>query len=60
MTLTEILTTLDLDSSESSCYIFLLKNGATSVGKLSRKIGIPRSSLYGVLDRLGKRGLVGE
>ncbi len=60
MTLSEILTALDLDTAESSCYAFLLRNGATSVGKLSRKIGIPRSSLYGFLDRLCKRGLVGE
>ncbi len=51
---------LNLDSAAASSYLFLLRNGATSAGKMARKIGIPRSSLYGILGRLSQHGLVGE
>jgi HTH-type transcriptional regulator, sugar sensing transcriptional regulator len=60
MTLDAILKALDLDELEANTYHLLLRYGSVTAGELTRKMGIPRSSLYGVLHRLCEHGLVGE
>ncbi len=60
MSINEILAALNLDSSEIKCYLKLLQAGPETAGKLSRKIGIARTSLYGVLGRLIEQGLISE
>ena len=49
---------LDLEESEIKTYLNLLEGGISSAGKLAKKIGIPRSSLYGYLSKLAEKGLV--
>jgi sugar-specific transcriptional regulator TrmB len=56
--LDDIFKKLDLEKIEAETYIALLEGGISSAGKLAKKIGIPRSSLYGYLSRLSDKGLV--
>ena len=46
---------LDLEESEIKTYLNLLEGGISSAGKLAKKIGIPRSSLYGYLSKLAEK-----
>lgn len=54
----QILESLGIDSSESKIYLALLNLGTNQAGGLAKKIGVPRSSLYGSLKRLIESGLV--
>jgi sugar-specific transcriptional regulator TrmB len=58
--LENILKTLGLDSDDTRTYNYLLKNGPTTAGVLSKTMGTPRSSLYGFLKRLKDKNLVTE
>jgi len=49
---------LNLTKNDLAVYLALLESGATSVGHLARKVGLPRSSLYGFLGHLTKKGFV--
>lgn len=60
MKLDEILRGLGLDTAEIDTYSFLLMHGPTGAGQLAGKVGLARSSLYGVLNRLCERGLISE
>lgn len=55
-----ILKTLNFDEDEIKTYFLLLELGPVTAGVLAKKMGVPRSSLYGFLKRLGDHGLVTE
>jgi sugar-specific transcriptional regulator TrmB len=55
-----LLQKLGFSSEEIKTYLFILENGEQAAGSLSRKIGLPRPSVYGFLKRLSERGLVIE
>jgi len=55
--LQNILSSLNLDEQEVKTYLLLLEIGPVTVGNLSKKMGIARSSLYGFLKRLQDLGL---
>ncbi|HYF05090.1 MAG TPA: helix-turn-helix domain-containing protein [Patescibacteria group bacterium] len=56
----EQLKILGFDEGDVAIYVKLLETGSTTVGKLSQKLGQPRSSLYVSLARLNQQGLVTE
>lgn len=56
--LDEIFIKLDLKEIHSKIYLNLLEFGPSTVGKLSRKLNIPRSTLYGLLEDLNQKGFV--
>ena len=60
MTLEQVLEALELDQLERDIYQTMLRYESVTAGELARKMGVPRSSLYGALHRLCERGLVGE
>lgn len=47
-----LFTTLGLDSKEKRIFLRLLSLGATPVSMLAKAVGLPRSSVYVVLERL--------
>ncbi len=53
------LSALGLDEKEAEAYVTLLELGPSPVSALAHKTGLNRSSLYVVIDRLQKHGLVG-
>lgn len=55
-----LLSSLGLDQDDSKTYILLLETGPIAAGKLAKKLGVARSSLYGFLKRLVEKGLVVE
>lgn len=56
--LTNILSSLGFTEEEIKTYLLLLEVGSITAGELAKKLGIPRSSLYGFLKRLQDKGLV--
>lgn len=56
--LNDILVALGFDKDEIRTYSVLLEHGPTTAGALAKKLGIVRSSLYGMLRRLQDGGLV--
>lgn len=56
--LNDILTSLGFAAEEIRVYSALLEHGATAAGALSKKLGVVRSSLYGILKRLQDGGLI--
>lgn len=56
----EILTSLSLGQEETKAYLRLLEVGQQTAGRLARDLGIPRPTIYGILDRLITVGLVTE
>lgn len=56
----KILESLNLDEFEQKTYLFLLKNGSSKASQIAKKIGINRSSLYGILKRLIEHELILE
>lgn len=56
----QVFESLGLDDTETRVYLALLEFGAQSVGALSKKLGLARSSLYGILRRLVEIELVVE
>lgn len=55
-----LLKSLDFDQEDVKIYLFLLEMGSVSAGMLAKRLGVPRSSLYGFLKRLEERGLIIE
>lgn len=55
-----ILKQLSFDEEEVKCYLFLLEKGPLTAGALAKRLGVPRSSLYGFLKRLTNENLVVE
>jgi len=55
-----ILSGLGLETEEIKTYLLLLETGPITAGNLSKKLGFPRSSLYGFLKRLQDQGMVNE
>ena len=51
---------LGLASNEIDAYLYLLKTGSGKPTIIARDIGILRSNIYGVLDRLREYGLIEE
>lgn len=49
---------LGLGPLEARVYLGLLRQGAAPAGSLSKKLGLPRATLYDALDRLTCAGLV--
>lgn len=58
--LNQLLKTLHFDEDDIKTYLILLETGPITAGQLAKKMGIPRSSLYGFLKRLIGHGLVTE
>ncbi len=54
----EAFKTLGFKEEEAKTYLSLLDIGSASGGALSKKMGIPRPTVYGYLDRLVNGGLV--
>jgi len=57
---TEIFTQLGLVKNEARIYEALLKEGESSVGRISVKSGVHRRNVYDTLNRLMEKGLVAE
>ena len=51
---------IGLGHSEAEVYLTLLQFGPSTAGNLAKKIGVPRSSLYGFLSSLSDSGLVSQ
>jgi sugar-specific transcriptional regulator TrmB len=51
---------LGLEPEEAKTYLFLLESGSITAGNLAKKIGVPRSSVYGFLKRLQEHNLIIE
>ncbi len=49
---------LGLGADEVKVYMTLLDHGASPAGNLAKKVTVPRTSLYGILDKLVAAGLV--
>ncbi len=49
---------LNLDEKHTRVYLTLFEESVSTAGKLSKKLSIPRSTLYGLLYDLNKKGLV--
>lgn len=58
--LEELLESLDLEEQEIEIYCELLDSGATTAGALARKLGLARPTLYGMLQRMHDKGVVGR
>ncbi len=58
--LENIFSSLGLAPEEAKIYAVLLETGPIHAGALAKKIGVPRSSLYGFLRRLQDHNLVVE
>ena len=58
--LTHILSNLGLREAESSLYLAGLTLGPTTILALSRKSGIKRSTIYGIIEELKQKGLCWE
>lgn len=54
----EILEQIGLSRREATLYSALVETGRTTTGPLVKKTGIPASKIYGVLERLVRKGLV--
>jgi len=52
------LKTLGFKEEEVKIYLILLELGPIAAGKLAKKMGMPRSSLYGFLKNLQDKGLI--
>ncbi len=56
--LDKIFKNLGLKSIHAEIYLTLIEGGPNSAGNLSKKLGIPRSSLYGFLQELSQKEMV--
>ncbi len=56
----EVLNGIGLSKNEIKVYLTLLRLGAVSAGKITEHSGIHRRNVYDSIERLSKRGLVGE
>jgi len=55
---TEMLQKLGLSELEARIYLFLLKEGSKSTGKIAKFLKIQRSTVYYLLDSLKQKGMV--
>jgi sugar-specific transcriptional regulator TrmB len=53
----KILEKLGLTRGEIKAYLALLKLGPSATGNISKESGVSRSKLYGILDKLERRGM---
>ena len=51
---------LGFEATEVECYAMLLQTGAMQVAMLAKRLGLARTTVYTMLDRLSERGLVRE
>ncbi|MBI1300896.1 MAG: hypothetical protein GC137_04465 [Alphaproteobacteria bacterium] len=58
MMIEKLLLSLNFSAEESKIYLKLLETGPVAAGALAKKIGMPRASLYGFLDKLVEKGAV--
>lgn len=58
MVIGQAFSALNLSDWELKTYLALFENGASTAGDLAKKLGTPRSSLYGFLQHLNEKGLV--
>ncbi|MFZ4649016.1 MAG: TrmB family transcriptional regulator [Patescibacteria group bacterium] len=56
--LDEIFGKLGLKKEHSDTYLTLLESGVVSAGNLAKRLNIPRTTLYGLLNDLSRGGLV--
>ena len=53
----DIFQALNLKEEETKTYLTLLESGTSAAGELAKKMGIPRPTLYGYLEKLCEAGL---
>lgn len=53
-----LLSSLGLDQREAQIYLALAEMGKSTAGSVSRRVHIPRATVYGVLNTLRQKGLV--
>lgn len=58
--LEEIFQSLGLKSEDTKAYLYLLERGGQSAGRLAKFMDMPRTTLYGYLERLQNEGLVSQ
>jgi predicted transcriptional regulator len=51
---------LGLSATEARVYLWLIENGSSPVQKISRKLSLPRSTVYSALDSLVQRGMISK
>ena len=56
--LEKTLSGLDLNNDEIKIYLNLLESGTITAGNLSKKIGMPRATLYDVLKKMTDKGVI--
>lgn len=56
--LDKIFEKLNLKKEHTNVYLSLLENGIMSAGNLTKRLDVPRSTLYGLLNDLATNGLV--
>ncbi|MFA5828619.1 MAG: helix-turn-helix domain-containing protein [Candidatus Shapirobacteria bacterium] len=54
----QLLKPYGLDQEESNIYLYLLEKGSTSALGISRELGVARTKVYRILDRLIENGMV--
>lgn len=54
---TEILKKIGLTDGEIKAYLAVIELGSSSTGPIATKSGVSRSKLYGIFDKLSKKGL---
>jgi len=55
----QVLQNFGLTSGETKVYLALMKIGKSTIGDIIKESGVSHSKVYDILDRLGKKGLVG-
>lgn len=60
MDVQSIFQALNVEEDEAAVYLALLEHGPSPAGKIAQRLGVPRASLYGMLERLERGGLVRE
>ena len=56
--LKDILYSLEISDSQSEVYLALLELGDANYTELSKKIGIKRTTLYSIIDKMEEKGLI--
>jgi sugar-specific transcriptional regulator TrmB len=54
----EALKTLNLSNNESKIYLELLKMGTSKVNEIAKRLNLPRTTVYNILDSLISKGFV--
>lgn len=56
----ELFQTLGLNEKETHAFLKMLELGAQAISVIAKHVGVPRSSMYVILDKLKRRNLIEE